>query len=238
MPAGWADLLDEHFEHWRWLTADEKRRVGRIARVIVEEKYWEGCNGLDITEQMQVIIAAQAALLLLGVKHNYYSNVSTILIYPAGYVSSSRRDGAIVSEGNAVLGEAHFRGPVILSWRDAIHGARSSEGRNLVFHEFAHQLDMMDGIVDGTPILRDREHVQRWIEVMTEHFDELREGHTRGVIDPYGATNPAEFFAVTTEAFFERPALLQDRLPELYDVLRDYFGQDTAARQRRYAAGA
>ncbi len=142
--------------------------------------------------------------------------------------------GTLVDGPLPVLGEAHdARGPVILAWDEARDAARRpGTGHNVVFHEFAHKLDMEDGVVDGTPPLS-RELLPRWVEVCTDAFEALREGVDRRPLQPYGATNPAEFFAVATEAFFDVPVVLERHEPALYEVLRDYFGQDPAARARR-----
>jgi hypothetical protein len=139
----------------------------------------------------------------------------------------------VVSEGFANLGEAWHQGPVILSWADAKRGgAEGSDGHNLVLHEFAHKLDMLDGAVNGTPLLESREQVEQWKNVMTREYIQLSRSAALGVptvLSPYGATNPGEFFAVATEAFFERPAELASQHTELYDTLRGYYHQDPAS---------
>jgi Mlc titration factor MtfA (ptsG expression regulator) len=131
-----------------------------------------------------------------------------------------------------VLGEAHDgRGPVLLAWDQAEEAARHpGSGHNVVFHEFAHKLDMLDDIIDGTPPLERRADLDRWVEVFTEAYEALRAGRARPPLQPYGATNPSEFFAVATEAFFDVPAQLAHHEPKLYEVLRDFFNQDPAAR--------
>jgi len=132
------------------------------------------------------------------------------------------------------LGEAHDRrGPVLLAWDDVERAAHHpGRGRNVVFHEFAHKLDMVDHLLDGTPPIHRRDEMERWIAVCTEVFQALRAGDERPPLDPYGATNPAEFFAVATEAFFDVPVDLERREPDLYDVLRAYYRQDPATRAR------
>ena len=134
-----------------------------------------------------------------------------------------------------ILGEAHDgRGPVLLAWDQAEQSARHpGSGNNVVYHEFAHKLDMLDGIVDGTPRFGRRGELDEWVEVCTEAFEALRAGIDREPLQPYGATNPAEFFAVATEAFFDVPLMLEANESRLYDVLRDYYRQDPAARARR-----
>ncbi|MGC6487746.1 MAG: zinc-dependent peptidase [Planctomycetota bacterium] len=221
-----------------YLALDERgrARVRDDARVLIAEKNWEGCGGLELTDEIRVTIAAQASLLLLNIEHEYYRGVTSILVYPAAYrTMPSRGADGVVREGQANLGEAWRRGPVILSWDDARRGALDpADGHNLVFHEFAHKLDMLDGAADGTPPLADDDLLRRWVETMTAEFRALQGDAARGraaVLDAYGATNPAEFFAVATECFFEKSGALQRRHPALYALLRDYYHQDPAARR-------
>lgn len=241
VPASWRGHLDRNFEHWKLLTPDEQARLLAITRVLVAEKNWEGAGGLALTEEMVVTIAAQAALLLLGLDHDYYRRVQSVVVYPSGYLLPDRapdRAGVVSETPTPVHGTAHALGAVVLSWRDAREGGRhAADGFNLVFHEFAHQLDLMDGVMDGTPPLRGRDRYREWFRVMTAHFEDLRRAEEEGrptLLDPYGATNVAEFFSVVTEAFFEQPLEMQAHHPELYAVLRDFYGQDPAERMRRH----
>lgn len=237
-------------EEWRVLAAnvgafsrlsgERRERLVRLARVIVREKYWEGCGGLTLSEEMKLVIAAQAALLLVGMDVDpmtdaVFPNVQSILVYPAGFVAQTARPeaGGVVTEGHANLGEAHYMGigggPVIVSWRDALAGgADAGDGRNLVIHEFAHKLDFLDGVIDGTPPLKGGpEAYERWKRVMSAAFDDLSRRARRGepsVLDYYGATNAAEFFAVASEAYFERGEAVREWLPEVYGVMREYYG--------------
>ena len=241
-----ASLLEQPFPtQWEpyiarlpFFQALDDRGRGRVRddlRVLVAEKNWEGCGGFTLTDEVRVTIAAQASLLLLNIEHEYYRHVTSILVYPAAYRTMPQRgaDG-VVREGQANLGEAWRRGPVVLSWDDAKRGALDpGDGHNLVFHEFAHKLDMLDGAADGTPPIADRALFDRWVETMTREFRALREDSARGratVLDTYGATNPAEFFAVATECFFEKSRQLAQRHPALYELLRAYYHQDPANR--------
>jgi len=234
-PAAWSPIV-ARLPFYQALDERGRQRVRDDLRVLVAEKNWEGCGGLELTDEIKVTIAAQASLLLLNIEHEYYRYVTSILVYPAAYRTMPKRgaDG-VVREGHANLGEAWQRGPVILSWDDAQRGALDpKDGHNLVFHEFAHKLDMLDGAADGTPPLADQEQLQRWVATMTREFEALRDAAARGratVIDTYGATNPAEFFAVATECFFEKGPQLRARHRALYELLRDYYHQDPAARQ-------
>jgi MtfA peptidase len=208
-------------------------------QVLVAEKNWEGCHGLTLTEEMKVTIAAQACLLVVALPEDiYFDHVLSILVYPTGYIAPETpigRGGIVIDEGGqARLGEAWWRGPVILSWEHALAGGRlTTPGHNLVLHEFAHQLDMMNGrTVDGTPQLSNVEQMRRWAAVMEPAYQQLiheceHDGH--GFIDCYGATNRAEFFAVLTESFFERPESLKSHKPQVYEVLSHYYRLDPAS---------
>lgn len=238
-PEAWQEILTSNVLHDRQLTEQQRQRLRWLLPVFIAEKNWEGCGGLTITEEIKVTIAAQACLLVAGLeKEVYFDHVLSILVYPTGYVAphtNISRAGVVISQtGQPRLGEAWWRGPVILSWADArAGGLMETPGHNLVLHEFAHQLDMMNGrLVDGTPPLETREQYDRWVRVLGGEYEQLvkncRRGH-HGLIDCYGATNPAEFFAVLTEAFFERGRSLQNHHSEVYDVVRDYYRIDTAA---------
>jgi len=180
---------------------------------------------------------------VLGRPHDYFRNVQSILVYPSTIVTPDRPGGAFeiprvqTSSGIPILGEAQLRGPVLLVWDAVKRGARHPEqGHDVVYHEFAHKLDMLDGAADGTPELGSRQAVARWVEVCGTAFNALRERVAKGqstFIDAYGATNEAEFFAVATEFFFDRPVEMRQHEPDLYGVLRDFYGQDPAARKRR-----
>lgn len=212
----------------------EQAVLRRDLRVLIAEKNWEGCGGLELNDTIRVTIAAHAARLLLNLRHDYYSRTTSILVYPSTFVIPTRLDGTIVSESVPLAGEAWHRGPVVLAWDAVVRGnARSEEGGNTVLHEFAHKLDMLDGFANGAPPLRSRKQYRAWHRVMAEHFQQLTDDAALGlptVLDEYGTTNPAEFFAVSTECFFERPIPLKERHPELYRVLAEYYGQDPALR--------
>ncbi len=228
-PQAWLPWL-EALPFYAHLSADQQARLRDDLRIFVAEKSWEGCGGLNLTDEMKVIIAAQACLLTLELDHDHYPNVSTILVYPSTYRTQDHRDAAgVVRSGQANLGEAWPGGPVILAW-DSIQGdvTQGADGRNLVFHELAHKLDMRDGLADGTPPLKHRAMITDWVRVMTKEYERLRDASEHGhatLLDHYGATNPAEFFAVATECFFEKGRHLERRHPELYAVLCEYYGQ-------------
>ncbi len=237
-PADWLPYLHDNVAHYRYLSAAEQARLRDDLRVFLAEKSWEGCGGLTITDEMKVTIAAQACLLVLNLGLESYHRVVSILVYPHGYRATDvAGPGGIVEGASDRLGEAHYRGPVILSWDEVLaDGRHPSAGKNLVFHEFAHQLDMLDGVIDGTPPLRDRDQYRRWQKVMTAEYQRLIEASAEGratLLDKYGTVNEGEFFAVATECFFDKPVALARRHPPLYDLLREYYGQDPAARCAR-----
>jgi Mlc titration factor MtfA (ptsG expression regulator) len=236
-PQEWLEYLRRNVSHYGFLSETEQSRLRDDLRIFITEKHWEGCGGLTMTDEIKVTIAAQACLLLLGLKHNYFERVQSILVYPSGYRVKGEqvgRDGLIHERGEGRLGEAWYRGPVILAWDEVRYDAQNpGQGQNLVFHEFAHQLDMLDGQIDGTPPLETPEQYQRWREVMTAEYEQLIRASELGratLLDQYGTTDEGEFFAVATECFFERPVALQRRHPRLYEILRDYYHQDPAAR--------
>ena len=235
-PPGWEDYLRQNVAHYRHLSGAEQARLRDDLRIFLAEKNWEGCGGLPMTDEIKVTVSAQACLLVLGLKHNYFDRVRSILVYPHGYRAESREaaGGTVVEGRSDRLGEAHYRGPVILSWAEVLEdGRHPNRGHNLVFHEFAHQLDMLDGVIDGTPPLGSRAEYQRWQEVMTAEYRQLCEASEHGratLLDQYGTTNEGEFFAVATECFFDKPAEMARRHPKLYALLRDYYRQDPSAR--------
>lgn len=241
-PEHWLGFLERNVAHYAYLSEAEQAKLRDDLLIFVAEKYWEGCGGLIVTEEMQVTIAAQACLLVLNRQHEYYRRSQSVLVYPHGYVAPEARlgvRGVIDQGGSARLGESWYRGPVVLSWDDAKRGgSNAGDGVNLVFHEFAHQLDMLNGEADGLPPIENREQQDHWSVVVAAEYEKLvAQAHSRRatLLDKYGATNPAEFFAVATECFFERPVELEKRHEEFYGLMRDFFGQDPAGRMRHHA---
>jgi Mlc titration factor MtfA (ptsG expression regulator) len=213
--------------HLRTLHPDHREQVERDARVFAAEKHWEGCGGLKVTDGMKAVVSALACLLVADNHQTLFENTSSVLLYPNGYVAPSQTMASgVITQSSHRLGEAHVNGPVVLSWSDSLRHATQPTGRNVVLHEFAHKLDMLDGLVNGTPSLPESISLGRWVDTMTDEYDALRGELVAGVIptlNPYGATNPAEFFAVATEHYFERPYSLREERPALYDLLKDYY---------------
>ena len=233
-PAAWSEILRERVHLYRFLDDEEQAALRSAVRVLLAEKAWEGCKGLELTDEMRVTIAALASVLLLGQRDSYFDNVVTILVYPEAFrVPEQHHLGSdVVLHGEIEhLGEAHLHGPVILSWADITEdAAQPGYGQNLVYHEFAHQLDMQNGEADGVPLLP-RPLRKRWQTVMAREFERLCKAADRErdtLLDQYGATNEAEFFAVVTEAFFDQPLELRDHHPKLYELLHDYYRTEPA----------
>lgn len=223
-------MLDANVAIFRRLSPEDQRELEGHIQVFLDEKHFEGAGGLDLTDEIRVTIAAQACILLLHRDTDYYPDLTTIVVYPTGYTAHEERPigGGIWEEGPEDRLGHTARGlrALVLAWDAARHGAiYPSDGSNVVMHEFAHQLDFENRDADGTPLLETRAEYLSWARVMGEEFRRLRSGDSY-VLDMYGARNPTEFFAVATEAFFERPRALKATNPDLYDALKKFFKQD------------
>lgn len=238
-PEAWRALLRKNVPHTARLTASERDELEQLTRIFLAEKTFEGCGGLELTDEIRVTIAGQACLLLLNRETDIYPDLETVLVYPRAYRAPARRQlGAVVIEGEeARLGESWSRGMVVLAWDHvSTAGHHLGGGHNVVLHEFAHQLDAEGGAVDGVPELESSARYVGWAQTFGEEFQELTQRLHDGLrsdIDPYRATSPPEFFAVVTEMFFERPRALQRRHPELYAELAAFYCQDPAAGPKR-----
>jgi Mlc titration factor MtfA (ptsG expression regulator) len=238
-PAEWRRILRERVPLVRKMPQHLQMQLRKHMQVFIAEKSFLGCDGLQVTEEMRVVIAAQACLLILNRATDYFANVRQILVYPGAFVVNrvSVDAAGVHREGAEVrLGESWSQGQVVLSWDDALHGADvADDGYNVVIHEFAHQLDQENGAARGAPPpqLGDATHdAQRWSEVFRTAYAHLqaqaRTGE-RGLIDHYGAQDPAEFFAVVSEVFFEQPQALAGEYPALYQELKGYYKLDPAS---------
>ena len=226
-PEEWIQILRGNIPPYTKLSAELRQELHQDINLFLAEKSFEGCGGLTITDEIKVTIAAQACLLLLNRKDTSYPKLDSVVVYPSAYVAG---DQGLFShgEGQSVrLGESWGSGTVVLSWDHVKKGVFNfRDGHNVTMHEFAHQLDQEDGAADGVPILERRSAYSSWAAVFSREFEQLqRKGRKkkRNVLDSYGATNPAEFFAVATESFFEKPAQLQKKHPELYAELLKYY---------------
>ncbi len=235
LPENWDLIAADAIALWKTFSVDERVGLADIANWLVRHKHWEAAHGFELTDEMVTTIAIEAALLVLELGIDYYDGVGAIIVHPTTILSRGRYagpvPGTVLAEPAQLLGEAHDqRGPVLIAWDDAQRAARHpGRGRNVVFHEFAHKLDMLDDITDGTPPLP-ADQRDRWVEVCTEAYAALRDGEPRPPLDLYGGTNPAEFFAVATECFFDAPVALKAHEAALYEVLRDFYDQDPAER--------
>lgn len=234
VPSIWGVILARNLPIYRRLPAEDQLELLGHVQVFLDEKKFEGCGGLKLTDEIRLTIAGQACLLLLHRETDYYPQLSTILVYPSTYIAHGERhlEGPIWEEGGQhLLGHTqHGLGTIVLAWDAAKQGAaNASDGRNLILHEFAHQLDFEDYATNGAPVLPTKADSVKWARVMSREFNALRSADANGIptlLDTYGATNPAEFFAVITEAFFERPVALRSMHPELYKELQRFYRQD------------
>jgi MtfA peptidase len=238
-PAEWREILLRLYSMYSRLPPADRRELEGLIQVFLAEKKFEGCGGQEITDQVRVLVAAQACLLLLHRDTECYPRLHSILVYPSSYIAKTwhwENDGTIVEGDQARGGESWPHGTVVLAWDGTVAGAvELDKSRNLVLHEFAHQLDQEDGVVDGAPLLdgstffQTLQRYRTWAKVLSEEFQQLRcaaEDGRETVLDTYGAQNPAEFFAVATECFFEKPGRLQERHPALYAELKEFYRQD------------
>jgi Mlc titration factor MtfA (ptsG expression regulator) len=227
-PAAWRRILRLRMPLYRRLPVPLQRRLQRHVQVLLAELPFVGCQGQAITEEVRVLVAGQAALLLLGRPAGRFHGLREVLVYPGPFVvDRPLHDGSVVHDARRVLaGESWQRGQVVLSWPDVVAGAADpADGRNVVIHEFAHQLDQESGPANGAPFLGRREAYARWSRTLGAAYEQLRAQLGRGeatLIDPYGASDPAEFFAVVCELFFERAADLAEAHPGLFYELAAY----------------
>lgn len=228
----WAEI-SRAWPDLRRLPPDVRGSVAHVAGELVASLRWEAAKGHTLTVDQQWLIAAQAALLITDRGVDAYARIGSVLVHGTTLVNRGEHRlgaGGLVTDGAAQLdGQTEWRGAIAVSWPAVIWDARHPlTGRNVVFHEFAHHLDMDDGLLDGTPAGLDPALRARWVRVMGAEFDALRRGHTSPVLRDYAATDPGEFFAVAVEAFFTRPAALRESHPAAYELLRRYFSLDPA----------
>jgi Mlc titration factor MtfA (ptsG expression regulator) len=223
-PAEWRSIVDSRLPFAATLPADEFENFLTHLKVFCWEKYFFGVKGLELTEEMKVIISGSAARISRNMSLDVYDRLTEVVVYPATYKHPDRHGG--------VLGEAHSFGTVVLSW-DAVDGgiATPNDGHDTAIHEFAHVLDIADGLFDGTPEI-DSDAFDCWVHAMGTHFERLQNSPQKGPFRAYGATNEAEFFAVATETFFEQPVTLQRKAPEVYTELKRFFRVDPARQDR------
>jgi Mlc titration factor MtfA (ptsG expression regulator) len=234
-PAAWRRTLVHRVPLYRRLPPGLQRELRELVQVFVAEKSFVGCAGLVVSDEMRVVIAAQACLLLLNRRTGCYPGLHRVLVYPGAFFVERLQPGAagVLQERRDLLsGESWSQGQVILSWADVLDGASvPDDGRNVVIHEFAHQLDQQTGVANGAPRLGSRERYERWSKVLAAAYVAAQPGSDDAappLISGYGTSSPAEFFAVTTEVFFEQPQRLAAEFPDLHRELAAYFRVDPA----------
>lgn len=235
LPKEWQKILARNAAFRTQLDTATQKRLDLGIAAFVRDKYWEGCGGFELSDEHRVTIAAHALRITLGYEEDYFDDVQTILVYPSTYKAQAKENigGGIIVEGkSARLGESWYHGPVILAWSD-IESQILHRGnpRNVIAHEFAHQLDYRNGpAADGVPPIESAEQATRWLDVMKREYEKLcqicQHRGRRSVLDCYGATNRAEFFAVATESFFEDANRLSSECPELFQEMMGFYQQD------------
>ncbi|HKB37037.1 MAG TPA: zinc-dependent peptidase [Gemmataceae bacterium] len=229
-PEAWLPYLDQNVLLARLLPEPHQARLRDAVRIFIAEKYWEGCAGLTITDEMRVTIAGNACLLLLGLEDYYFDELKTVLVYPGGFLSVHEDSGEEERVAH-LLGLAAYKGPVLLSWWETSWDGRRLGRNNVVLHEFAHKLAELGDPITGLPPMMDSALEDRWEEVVGREYRRLVEDAEYDrptLLRPYGATNRNEFFAVATEVFFLEPVALRQRHPELYQLLAAWYRQDPA----------
>ncbi len=221
------------------LSTAEKTRLHELATLFLHAKSFSGVQGLAVTDEMRIAVAAQACLAILELGLDAYDGWVEIVVYPGAFRvqrEAADENGIVHEEDNALSGESWGQGPVILSWEDVRRDSFSPHpGRNVVIHEFAHKLDMLNGRANGMPPLHPEMPIEAWTKALSQAYQHLLtrlQHHHHSAIDPYAATNPAEFFAVICEYFFTDPHTLHSHCPAVYDQLKAYFRQDSLERYR------
>jgi hypothetical protein len=234
-PEAVAAAIRGNVAHWHALGPDEQGELVAGAEWLLARKHWESAGGLVLDDTVRGVVAGLASLLVLGLGVDHLREVGAVVVYPTTVVTTGERPGPVPGTRTQARQTVHglaadHRGPVLIAWDQAIAAARRpARNHNVVLHEFAHKLDQLDGIMDGTPPL-DEPLRSRWVAVCQRTMDELRLGIPHPPLRGYAATNPTEFFSVATEAFFDRPLTLREREPELYALLEAFYRQDPATR--------
>ena len=235
-PDAWKEILNRNFSLYRFLPDRLKNELHGHIRVFLAEKNFEGAGGLEMTDEIRVTIAAQACALLLNRPTDYYPQLQSIIVYPTSFEVEDPvefSDNQYLEDTEVRVGESWHSGAVVIAWDQALNTGRDlNDGQNVIFHEFAHQLDEENESSDGIPQLPRIAGYLPWARVLGKEFKKLRRSAdtgTRTLLDHYGATNEAEFFAVATECFFEKPAQMKKLHPELYEQMKLFYNQDPAA---------
>jgi Mlc titration factor MtfA (ptsG expression regulator) len=241
LPDRWREILDSRSALWRTLEGADRDRLGELADWLLRERRWEAARGFVLTDDVRAVLAAHAVMPILGLDESWYDGVGTIIVRDGSMTQRHTPGpvrGTFERSPQVVDGESYHRdGPLMVSWRAARREAANPRfGRDVVLHEFAHKIDMHDGVLDGTPLLPDDAQRERWVDVCTAHFEAVRDGEPDAFLRSYAGTDAGEFFAVASETFFTRPIELAARKPGLYEVFADFYRQDPAARASAYLA--
>ena len=232
-PEPWAAILRKTLPPYKQLSKEQRAQLHHYIQIFVAEKNFEGCGGLVVEDEHRVTIAAQACLLLLNRSVDCYPRLQSVLVYPSTYVAGNKGlFGPKPDRASVRLGESWTTGTVVLAWDSVARGASNfKDGLNVTMHEFAHQLDQADGNADGAPTLSTRSAYSSWARVFSREYETLRRRSGKGrksLLRTYGATNPAEFFAVATEIFFEKPRQMKKKHPKLFEELEAFYHVDPA----------
>jgi Mlc titration factor MtfA (ptsG expression regulator) len=234
-PAEWESIVQKNVPYYNRISGNDKKEFQTHTQILLSEKTFEGCNELEITDEITVTIAAFASILLMHRQTDYYPRLTTILVYPQAYVVPNKEHlpGGVVAEGIEVReGESWSHGIVVLSWQDIQKASKGmAKGHNVVLHEFAHQIDTGFEEEENSQFLSDLRGFSNWLEGMQADFEQLKNDAIENrytFLDKYGALNEAEFFAVATEFFFEIPKEFQKAQPNLYHKLKIFYNQDPA----------
>lgn len=232
-PEAWVELLERNIGVYRSLPMPLRLQLRRLIKQFLHEKHFTGAGGLEITDEIRVTIAAEACMLVLNRSTGVYPGLRYIIVYPSTFVvdrQQADQAGVVGPGARTLLGESWQAGKVILAWDSVLGGAKNfDDGHNVVLHEFAHQLDSETGSANGAPLLGGASSYAAWAGTLSTEFESLQRDERRGrrsLMDHYGATNPAEFFAVATETYFEKPERMAREHPDLFKALRAYYRID------------
>lgn len=232
-PEQWVAILERNIQVYRHLPVALRLQLRKLILQFLHQKTFTGAGGLDITDEIRVTIAAEACMLVLNRASGVYPALRYIIVYPTAFIarhSQVDETGVAREQAHGLLGESWHNGKVILAWDSVLSGARNFvDGRNVVLHEFAHQLDSETGAANGAPLLAGASSYRSWAKILSGEFSALQDDiqhRRRSLLDHYGATHPAEFFAVATETFFEQPAQMAKHHAELFELLKAYYRVD------------
>lgn len=229
----WMDIIERNVPLYHGLPHNLQQELLDHVKFFIYEKRFRGAKGLEVNDEMKVTIAANACILILNRKSNYFKKLSTVVVYPSSFydnIDVQDSIGVVQQQKHHVLGQSYQLGLVRLAWDSSLSGGKNIyDGSNLIYHEFAHQLDTNDNVADGTPILASRDEYPQWVETMSKRYKELLaevKQRKKTFLGSYAATNAAEFFAVATEKFFEKPERMHREQADLYKELQDFYKQD------------